>query len=1175
MSVGIKVPNSESGADHFALLSHPDGGYALAVAGLGTYTYKFLNGANMTTPEAGESVAATTVEEASFTQKAGIFDGVKSQLLVNDDVQHNFEYKVINNSSKFAVSASQNNESAEAHSFAPYLPDAAQSPLLNMEDYQYYGFANHIVATDTYEVIPQTKLITLNGLYDDIVWVRYGDYSMDKTPFRIPNKKTIVDSHVARDPLSVDVSMNIEGGLPYNIIWYDDNMMSTDTEESTTISNGGSKDLSGDAKYIWYFTGNDPYNLKIEHKNTGYYIYSSDGSACALDASNYTPFMLLKKSGYDYGILQVTGGTNKLSGYGNSLVAGDPTKFVVFGLSVHDLIYRLIIAKTCPNKTADPLPADQYVDIPFKGKQSDPVGSLRIYGTTQRDLTTGTPAGATYQLGETIYVNDGSTTTPYNYSVDAGAVSIGDLLQVPNEFNRPNCTYEFYIDGVWDSYNSSTNTISGANDDLNGKYKGIKLNEVSPRLMSDADLIDKVVRVNIVYSFDKSLATNSGLDFVRSTDQNLWYTMETQEASEPQLARYTKTQGLTAIAGRETHYTNDYLFTPVGDVYGFKMYNRYTVKNSNVSNDDDQTMMMTSNSLTNTTPITIAEPGTGDYTSGNEIYELISGDVAGYFRVHPVANTKEQTQVYIKKDVNALKLSTTPQDWTFGLDIAMLQPYYLGAGNVGGLNDTGKALYKTEIDKGEGNYKITDLQNIVYNDDNIVHFSTGYYRLHSQPGISGISPVRYASGYLHEIEKTAGDESTPIPMHFYSRSGVNGTFNGDLNPLKTGFTETAATRGDIPVPSTETDPSTIFRVVNGDAITNRTISNVTMSTQGLNVIQNKMGTGTATTYRLIDIGGGVVVLVNTTSGTNYLNFKQTDDIYDLKFSDANESRMDDVKWCMEPANNLGLKVTTNNGGDGYYYTTFYAPFDVLLPADADPKTYNAYISSTWNTVGLNMDKVPANSPHDAGKFVPAGTPVVIRTNDESGSVKLSLSNTTSPAISTCIFKGKYLEQLLDLDATHDVYTLGLPFVSDVTKEGNYNTTGNIHAPTPEQDNTGVGFYINATPYKEADALQSLWQRNNRYVLHNKIYYRATGSGSRELSMRGIEFVPIIFDDDLEGGEQPGEEEQNPSEGASFQGDGCIYDMMGRKVATRQQVEDGSWRLLRPGIYILNGKKFRH
>ena len=74
-------------------------------------------------------------------------------------------------------------------------------------------------------------------------------------------------------------------------------MMSTETAESTTIYDSGSQDLSGDAKYVWYFAGNDPYNLKIEHKKTGNYIYSSGGSTCALDASNYTPFMLLKKTG--------------------------------------------------------------------------------------------------------------------------------------------------------------------------------------------------------------------------------------------------------------------------------------------------------------------------------------------------------------------------------------------------------------------------------------------------------------------------------------------------------------------------------------------------------------------------------------------------------------------------------------------------------------------------------------------------------------------------------------------------------------------------------------------------------------------------------------------------------------------------------------------------------------
>lgn len=1171
MSVGIKVPNSESGADHFALLSHPDGGYALAVAGSGAYAYDFVNGANMTT-----SVAATTATEASFTQKAGIFDGVKSQLLVNDDVQHNFEYKVINNASKIAISVPQNDGAAEAHGFAPYLPDAAQTPLLRMKDYKYYGSVTinynetpDDESDDTYTVVPQTKIFTLNGLYDDKVYVRYDAYHVDSTEFKIPNKKAVVAGKVARDPSSVDVSMNIEGGLPYNIIWENDNMMKS--MDDATITYGESQSLSGNQEFVWYFTDNDPYNLKIEHKKTGNYVYSSNGSTCVLHETNSTPFMLLRKSGYDYGILQVVGETKKLSGYGNSLTESNPTKFIIFGLSVHDLIYRLIIAKTCAN-TESP-GAGESVDIPYKTEVSGTLGSKTIYGTTQRDLTSQVSgvAGDKYQLGETISVNDGSTTTPYVYCVDAGAVSIGDMLQVPNEFNRPNCTYEFYIDGVWDSYDSSTKTISNANGTLNGKYKGIKLNEVSPRLMSDADLIDKVVRVNIVYSFDKSLATNSGLDFVRSTDQNLWYTMETQEASVPQLARYTKTQGLTAIAGRETHYTNDYLFTPVGDVYGFKMYNRYTVKNSNVSNDDDQTMMMTSNSLTNTTPITIAEPGTGGYTSGNEIYELISGDVAGYFRVHPVANTKEQTQVYIKKDVNALKLSTTPQDWTFGLDMAMLQPYYLGAGNVGGLNDTGKALYKTEIDKGEGNYKITDLQNIVYNDDNIVHFSTGYYRLHSQPGITGISPVRYASGYLHDIEKNDGG----IPIHFYSKQGVSTTFAGE-DGQGAGFTETPATRGDIPIAPTENDASTIFYVA-GSNLTNNTLSNVTLGTQGLNVIQNKMGTGDATTYRLIDIGGGVVLLL---SGDNYLTFDQNEtNKYDLHYKSS--FRIDDVKWCMEPANTLGLKVATNNGGDGYYYSTLYMPFDVLLPADAASKTYNAYICKKWHNEGVNPVPVPektiAETTYGEGKFVPAGTPVIIRTNDDNEEMKLTLPSATPSSSLSCVFTGEYLEKKLDASSpARDVYTLGLPMTSEVTKNVDYVTSGGITAPLPTFANNGVGFYINATSNKEADPLEALWKRNNLYVLHNKIYYRAGGGGgSRELSMRGIEFVPIIFDNDEEGGEQPNEEEQNPSEGATFQGDGCIYDLMGRKVATRQQVEDGSWRLLRPGIYILNGKKFRH
>jgi hypothetical protein len=190
-------------------------------------------------------------------------------------------------------------------------------------------------------------------------------------------------------------------------------------------------------------------------------------------------------------------------------------------------------------------------------------------------------------------------------------------------------------------------------------------------------------------------------------------------------------------------------------------------------------------------------------------------------------------------------------------------------------------------------------------------------------------------------------------------------------------------------------------------------------------------------------------------------------------------------------------------------------------------------------------------------------------------VKLTLPNNAPTTPISCVFSGKYLEQMLPLDAgdqwLHDVYTLGLPFTSHVEKDATPEIQGDIDAPLAKQANTGVGFYINATPNKEVEGSQSLWVRNNRYVLHNKIYYRAGATpGASAPQQKGPEFVPVIFDD-LE--EQ--DEELNPSGEREIVGDGCVYDLMGRKVATREQVEDGSWKQrVASGIYIINGKKIR-
>ncbi len=530
-----------------------------------------------------------------------------------------------------------------------------------------------------------------------------------------------------------------------------------------------------------------------------------------------------------------------------------------------------------------------------------------------------------------------------------------------------------------------------------------------------------------------------------------------------------------------------------------------------------------------------------------------------------------------------------------GLDMTLLEPYYIQAGYIGGLTTTpkegqtksGKELYEDALKE-----NIMEIQKVVYNDNNIVDFAPGYYRLHSMPGTPGISTIRYASGYLHKTELTGDDVHTdgPIPMHFYSKVGTSTTFGS--SGLNKGYTKMNATQGDIPVPATEYDPSTIFYLNGGidstdpaDGVNPR----VFISTQGLYVKGNATDSDhgdavmtdntlrDATKFSLIGIGGAVFLITDKLDPPtrNYLHYGQDymvggdNKIYDLKY--YHNSPTNEARWCIEPANNKGLHVATNNGGDSHYYATFYAPYDVLLPNDDDDKTYNAFIGTSWSNTNVRTAKVTKGGYTD-GKFIPANTPAIIRTTDESGNVKLTLPTTEpSAAISSCVFSGQYLEQLLPLEEgsrwTHDVYTLGLPFSSTVDKDGDYGTTGDVVAPLPEQATSGVGFYINATANKENNALKARWDRNNRYVLHNKIYYRAGSSGAsaRRMNSARPEFVPVIFDE-----EEPDIEEQ----GQEVRNDNRIYDLLGRCVADEAEVRDGSWQQrLAPGIYILNGRKF--
>ena len=1193
--------------DRFALLYHPEGDYALAKAGVGTYTYSFLNGYGMST-----DTPASVAVESGFTPTSGTFDLTKSQVKLTNDVTHSFIYKVYTNRGVEAISATQSQEDVISNDWKPVLPETARTPLLNKDQYRYYEQSLAEVVDNGENYADFNALSYLYGLYDDIVYTHYTAYNPDVSTYVVPNVRNATGSTVAKGVGSNDAPIGLDGKRPYNIIWHADNMMKSYGTSITSVAN---QELQAVAAYEWEFEGDDPYAIKIKSVGeSGKYIHEKDDDITSTELSaTATPFMLLNKDGHDYGVFAKTGdATTMLSGCGDALTTSNPTEFIPFALSTYKVIYHLMI-KNIGSERGIIIPFRENKDIPYEPDHPEKILTRIKSGTTLRDLTTdnnveGSIPGDYYQLGASLKAIDGLDHTTAGalgkrdsiYCADGGHVSLGDAFEVPQAFYRPNVSYDFYIEGV---YNHATG--EAADETMNAEYKGLKMTNLGV----NSELLGKIVFVNIVYNFMGGLDTNSGSDFVESVSQNKWYTFETSDAT-PRLAEYSGT--LKTVPGYATHYTNDYLWTPVGDPYGFKMYNRYLHKNIGGTAQ----VMSTVNRTSGTNIEMVNDDTTKPYLPTNSVYELLatSSTTSGYFRIHPVANMKDVTQVYMKNVVNddtgEIKLNTAPTDFTFGLSEDVMKPYYLAAGYVGGLNEAGKAAYDVEAAKTNPLERLMGLQDVVYNHDNnpgkenyIVHYTPGYYRLHNQPGSSSITTPRYASGYTHKTELTPGTGTieTPvaIPLHFYEVDEYdmkNPTFR-DLGVANTDYTETHATRGDIPLVTVKNDPASIFRFI-GESTTG-----VKLSTQGLYVVGNTTShaaemtetVGSATSFDIVDIGAGIVALQQH-GGENFLKYAQTNPKYDLKF-DNTASTVESARWCMQPVQKgttagdgeMALKATTNNGGDENYYTTFYAPFDVLLTNEKD----EAFILPTggWPTITLPETKAVIH-PKKIGQyntkangcpeeyqgnnqFIPAGTPVIIRTKNTSGEVTMVLPTAEPSSSIATALSGEYLEQMLTQNSNDLVFVLGRSYTH--SDQFSYERATGVVTPAGLDPDKGVGFYRNANTNRESSATKTMWTRNNKYVYANKVYYYYSSFAfppARQNDLYDEEspmFIPVIFDFE----EEEGKELEPDGSKVEIVGDGCMYDLLGRKVATREQVEDGSWRYrVASGVYIVKGKKIR-
>jgi hypothetical protein len=1377
--------NAGNTYQYFVLLSHTDNdgnadGYALTVARTGSTNYPFLNGRSMSTTtvakiEEDKADYSDPPKASGFTSTSGTFHANDSRIVLTGNVTGDYTYIVYTNGKygtndvKYgseAIREVQYGSEVEGNGYEARVPEEIRSPLLPLDWFLYYE-----AKTDMGN--PKKEIKYLYGLYDNEVYVRYKLYDPGHTDYKVPNARnnpTDATNHtVARDPdKSNDSSLGLDGKLPYNIIWYDDNMMKSD---ESSVKGKANQELQQDV-YEWRFEGDDPYAIKIKNQKADTYIDASG----ALSGTAQT-FMLLPKSGYEYGVLAKTGEkTNMLSMADDDdplsiITSGDPQKFIIFTLATLKVVYHLVIANIGdseniawrdPSKRYSGDNPDYYWLDTEKGYENEyssySPNTKSILGTTKRDLTSKNDvnpqhAGEKYQLGTTY--ND------VTYSYDAGSISLGDTLRIPNVFYRPNVVYTLFVSDITDASNV-------ADADLNNHFKGMEIK--SKRMGLDLNLIGKTVYINVVYSFDGDLESNSGDDFVKSLDENKWYTLETNIDKKPYLAQYTNAWGFELKEGRGSHYTNDFLWSPIGDPYGFQLFNRYMDVNSGDHNLGEKDRVITTipyeTVITKTTDgegketITVSDtpvsafkdgkqivmgnyvtaglrvvvpggvtrtttestPGEGQVSLSsvktNSIYELLSATTPGYFRIHPVANTPDSVFFHPENadddrdGTNNLlvRLSTNDNtEFTFNLTKELITPYFNRAGYVGGLK---KSVYDelvtnnypaTTADGKENGYynlakvmlnadaeasaaQLRTAQTLVYNSANIVSLVTGYYRLHSPLGISGIDPVRYASGYTHQTElymnHTDKSEADAIPMHFYEKNSDEVRQFTDFKDG--GFTSSPATQGDLTIPPVERDPASIFyftkisREIDYPIDNNNTPDNPNddtqiltteeksrynlgfMSTQEL-YVKGTVAKGTAETTGsrakavmtsetipetsaqeyasngptplfVMDLGGGVLLIHDnhTAAGRSvlkYLSYDYSNDtkdnptIYDLKLT--NHTHTDHAKWCMQPVqsdvekgvNEMGLKFTTsdytlNNGGDGYYYTTFYAPFDVLLTDDENDA---AYICEVWDTKMLHLRKVGRynNTQNIPGldekyqgnnQFVPANTPVVIRTKNTSVTMALP-PNAPSPSLTenlkividgkvlkkddvvvtvNNIFKGVCLEQIL----THggdDVYVFGLPFESttvvtkdkdgvDTDGDGLYAETGKITVAYPSTADTGVGFYINVNYNREVGGSAGEWIRNNKCVYSNKIYIRPDISSSARQGNMAYElgFVPVVFDDD-------DEEDDEPIEEALLQRshDNRVYDLLGRCVASGEEVANGTWRSkVASGIYILNGRKIR-
>jgi hypothetical protein len=270
----------------------------------------------------------------------------------------------------------------------------------------------------------------------------------------------------------------------------------------------------------------------------------------------------------------------------------------------------------------------------------------------------------------------------------------------------------------------------------------------------------------------------------------------------------------------------------------------------------------------------------------------------------------------------------------------------------------------------------------------------------------------------------------------------------------------------------------------------------------------------------------------------------------------------DTKWLLEPVgatatNEAGvtysrpLKVKLSDYGYNDYFASVCFPFDVLLPRGAYAFSCQSNTMRTAAQTGangstyytLNVVQIAGEDMANKNQVIPANVPALLYVD---GNALLDLTSPTEVPLTICSPETMTLSNAV----VESLRNSALKY-SFLTRELDSDEAGsNDLVYVFSKSGSNIGFMRNAN--KDYDN-----NKNNHFVLHNKIYYVIAGNQ--------VQNANFIFLNYLDGLEEPDPVVTGVQDMKSLNhrtGDNTIYDLQGRKVPN----------VTRSGVYIVNGKK---